>query len=126
MLSLGYLRQAVIDEKEIYGFSNWCSDTTYEDITCIKLSYGGGIGGANRKLYATKLTDIPTNQIIEITNVYGKKEWINTMFIVYANNNYQIITREYEGLDYQQNPYTSRIHAIISKGETVRFLKKDR
>jgi hypothetical protein len=75
---------------------------TYHELTHVKLSYGGGMGGANRDLYIEETRDFLTpHSLIEVRNFFTDEvETINTDFVVYAKD---IIIAE---VTYKtQNPY---------------------
>lgn len=64
--------------------SRQVSFTDKEKGTKIKISFGGGMGGANRTIYAKEVKEINKYGIpmLEITPFFGEKEELNPQFIV--------------------------------------------
>ena len=93
-----------------------CKKPKYTDVTQIKLSFGGGMGGANRTMFILeKREDLKTNSLVEVTNFKtGEKETINTNFIVYANDRL-IATVTY----HTQNPYIIERYKLKSGNGTI-------
>lgn len=64
--------------------SKQVSFTDKEKGTKIKISYGGGMGGANRTIYAKEIKEIKKFGIpmLEIIPFFGEQEELNPQFIV--------------------------------------------
>ena len=64
--------------------STQVSFTDKEKAIKIKISYGGGMGGANRTIYAKEIKEVKKFGIpmLEITPFFGEKEELNPQFIV--------------------------------------------
>ena len=93
-----------------------CKKPKYTDVTQIKLSFGGGMGGANRTMYILEGRDVlKPNSIVEVTNFKtGEKETINTNFMVYANDRI-IATVTYN----TQNPYIIERYKLKNGNGTI-------
>lgn len=103
--------------------SQWLDEIEYKNIMIIGLSYGGGIGGSYRKLYCNRINNIYdyllAKQFIEVVLIDGKKEIINTRFLVNVNSNYQLMTTY---LDNRNSNFEVGIHQfnyLVPNGRKV-------
>lgn len=74
-------------EKEYFP-AKWVGNPEYTPITRLDMTSGGGVGGRHWYEYVTRLTPnaLPSNQIISVTRYDGKVIYINTSFVVMAEN----------------------------------------
>ena len=106
--------------KRDFSPAEWtCKKPKYTDVTQIKLSFGGGMGGANRTiLILEKREDLKTNSLVEVTNFLTKeKETINTNFLVYAKDNV-VATVTYK----TQNPHIIEKYDLKNGNGTIHKL----
>ena len=72
--------------KKEYSPSDWAGEPEYMFVTKIHMSCGGGMGGSSWYEYVERLRDIPSNKIIKAKRYDGKEIFINTMWLVGAEN----------------------------------------
>lgn len=69
--------------------SNWLdNEVKYTPITRLRLSCGGGIGGAQwyENVQRIPLSDIKPDTMLEVTDLEGRKHLVNTRYIVEADS----------------------------------------
>ena len=79
-----YLENPVLGRE--YSPSRWTGIAKYKHITRLRMTAGGGMGGACWYEYVERLTEIPSNQIIDVKRYDGKQICINTSYVVCAEN----------------------------------------
>lgn len=62
--------------------SKWKCFPEYTLITKVRMTCGGGLGGASWYEYVYRLDEIPTNKIIEVKRYDGKMIRLNTAYVV--------------------------------------------
>ena len=101
-----YIKDAKLGKEK--NPSYWMGQPEYLPITRIKLSCGGGIGGASWYEYVYRVNEIPSNIIVKFKRYDGKEISINTAFIVKAEDfklaiadlnisEWAAMTRDYNG-----------------------------
>lgn len=66
--------------------SKWVGCPEYMFITKLRMSCGGGIGGSSWYEYVERLKDIPSNTVIKVKRYDGKEIFINTSWLVEAED----------------------------------------
>lgn len=69
-----------------YTPSKWDGLPTYKQITRLRMTAGGGMGGACWYEYVDRLAEIPSNEMIEVKRYDGKWIRINTSYVVYSED----------------------------------------
>lgn len=81
--------------------AHWISDTpTFEEFLEVRMTAGGGMGGSKWYEYIENKMPLPSNQLVEVTDINGHLKQINTAYMVTV----EPVTVMYA--DYRsQNPY---------------------
>lgn len=66
--------------------SVWVGEPKYLPITRLKMSCGGGMGGSCWYEYVCRLEKIPSNTMLNVKRYDGKSLFINTTYVVNAEN----------------------------------------
>lgn len=69
-----------------YTPSKWAGLPTYKQITRLRMTAGGGMGGACWYEYVDRLAEIPSNEMIEVKRYDGKLIRINTSYVVHSED----------------------------------------
>lgn len=102
--------------------SIWLPDMTYEPVTQIIISYGGGMGGISQTEIVKRQDDIQPNTIQEFTRTDGKRIRINTSYIVYAEN-FVLVQAKFE----TTNPHFKGVHEckyLVEEGVVCKLVSK--
>lgn len=73
--------------------SAWVGEPKYLPITRLKMSCGGGMGGSNWYEYVYRLEKIPSNTMLNVKRYDGKSFFVNTAYVVNAENYKLVITK---------------------------------
>lgn len=66
--------------------SKWVGTPEYMLITRLEMTCGGGMGGSRWYEYVARLKQIPSNEMIKVHRYDGKDIYINTSYVVSAEN----------------------------------------
>ena len=81
--------------------SEWIGEPFYEPVTELLVTYGGGMGGANMRVYVERVEDLKNNQLQRFTRRGGKQIVLNTQYIVKAEN-YTVVSAKYYNTRWEQ------------------------
>ena len=84
MKNFEYLESAIMNKPKTP--STWIGEPKYTPVTRIKISCGGGMGGASWYEYVHKVTEIPANTLVKFKRFDGKEFMLNTSFVVCAED----------------------------------------
>ena len=96
--------------------SSWVGEPKYLPITRLKMSCGGGsIGGSSWYEYVYRLEKIPSNTMLNVKRYDGKSFFVNTAYVVNAEN-YKLVITEID-----ISAWASRSNKVI-KETTEKYL----
>lgn len=102
----------------------WISDkVTYEPITMLRISCGGGIGGAQWCEYVKRISfeDLCNNEKIIVETVDGEKIWINTRWVVEAHQ-YNIAKAVYHSDNKDSYTGDNEFCRLVEEGHTIKLI----
>lgn len=94
--------------KKYIGFectpSRWITkEPSYEKVTQLTLSYGGGMGGTKETRYVKRVKEIIPNKMMTFIGLKGKEITINTNYIVKAEN-YTVVSAQHKTTNSHSKP----------------------
>ena len=108
------------------GSSRWVGEPIYEEITAIRITCGGGLGGSSWLEYVKRIDLTKENDdLIKVTRIDGKVITINRRYVV-STEDYTLVTMNYQSYNYH---YPNEIwedyktQKLIQDGETVTLAK---
>lgn len=106
-----YLKE--VNTNEVVGVpmtpSEWIGDVEYIPVSKIRITCGGGMGGASWDEYVEMIEDIPTDKMIKVKRVIDNKELIINPRYIVTSENYEIAHRK---LDSCNPHYTMGIYDV--------------
>ena len=95
--------------------SEWIGAPSYKKATQLLVSYGGGMGGANMRIYVERVHDFLDNKLQNFKLLDGKIINVNTAFIVKAED-YTVVSAKYYNTNWEQY---GTVEYLVEDGTTV-------
>lgn len=108
-----------IEETKIINddkLSKWAEEPEYEKVTRLEMTCCGGAGSSCWHKYVRRVGSLPPNSIIRLIQHDGKPIWINTAYIVEAED-FTLVTAKLD--------VSKRNRIVKSSIEIKRFLTDD-
>ena len=116
-------KDTVIKKKTPLSPGKWTSEPEYRKISCIRVSCGGGMGGAQWLEYVDRINNrwLSGNKFVTIKRIDGKEITINADNIVSVEN-FTLVTAKYfsSNPNYPANPYIAS--GLIEDWQTVELI----
>ena len=106
--------------------SKWVGEPEYEKVTMLEMTCCGGAGSSCWYKYVRRVGSLPPNSIIRLIQHDGKPIWINTAYIVEAED-FTLVTAKLDVSERNRRRYPSFSEEQIAKSsiEVKRFLIDD-